>query len=67
MLPEFLSNPQSFNTMSIHRLLVTTPLSALSGLTAMDFNPLADRIRLAGSGNSNARLTPDAQSPPTAT
>ena len=55
------------NTATGVQSLVTTPLSALSGLTAMDFNPLADRIRLAGSGNSNARLTPDAQSPPTAT
>lgn len=43
--------------------LVTTPLTALAGLTAMDFNPAVDRIRLAGSGNSNYRLTPNAQTP----
>jgi Domain of unknown function (DUF4394) len=55
------------NTSTGAQSLVTTPLASLSGLTAIDFNPLADRIRLAGSGNSNARLTPDAQSPPTAT
>ena len=57
----------TINVTSGAQTLVTTPLASLSGLTAMDFNPLADRIRLAGSGNSNARLTPDAQSPPTAT
>ena len=57
----------TINTSSGAQNLVTTPLTALSGLTAMDFNPLADRIRLAGSGNSNARLTPDAQTPPNAT
>ncbi len=55
------------NTATGATSLVTTPLSALSGLMAMDFNPMADRIRLAGTGNFNARLTPDAQSPPTAT
>lgn len=47
--------------------LVTTPGTALSGITAIDFNPLADRIRLAGTGNFNGRLTPDVQTPPTAT
>ncbi|MEO5714470.1 MAG: DUF4394 domain-containing protein [Luteolibacter sp.] len=46
---------------------VTTPLDTLSGITAIDFNPLADRIRLVGSGNFNARLTPDVQTAPTAT
>lgn len=46
--------------------LVTTPGSALSGITAMDFNPFADRIRLAGTGNFNGRLTPDVQTGPTA-
>ena len=43
--------------------LVTTPLTALTGVTAMDFNPFVDRIRLAGTGNNNNRLTPDVQSP----
>ena len=41
----------------------TTPLTALAGLTAMDFNPVVDRFRLAGSGNSNYRLAPDARTP----
>ena len=57
----------TMNTATGAQSLVTTPLSTLSGLTAMDFNPLADRIRLAGSGNSNARLTPDVQTGPNAT
>ncbi len=56
----------TINTVSGARSLVTTPLSALSGLTAMDFNPLADRVRLAGTGGFNARITPNFQTAPTA-
>lgn len=45
------------------KTLVTTPLTALSGLTSMDFNPVVDRIRLVGTGNANYRITPNAQTP----
>ncbi len=53
----------TINTSNGAQTLVTTPLSSLSGLRAMDFNPVVDRIRLAGAGNSNFRLTPDFQTP----
>ena len=54
------------DTLSGNQSLVTTPLTALSGLTAIDFNPLADRIRLVGTANANARITPDFQTGPNA-
>ncbi len=38
--------------------LAATPSSPVVGLTAIDFNPVADRLRIFA-GNSNFRLTPD--------
>lgn len=38
--------------------LAVTPTTALSGVTEIDFNPAADRLRVFA-GNNNFRLTPD--------
>ncbi len=56
----------TINTQTGAQTLVTNPITALTGIYAIDFNPMADRIRLAGTGNFNGRLTPDFQTPPTA-
>lgn len=39
--------------------LAATPNMSLTGVTDIDFNPAADRIRVFGAGDSNFRLTPD--------
>ncbi len=46
------------NTSTGAAALVTTPSSAITGLTVIDFNPAADRLRIFA-GNNNFRLTPD--------
>lgn len=43
-----------------------SPLTALTGLTDLDFNPVADRMRLFGSVDQNYRMVPDFTTAPSA-
>jgi len=43
-----------------------SPLTALTGLTDLDFNPVADRMRLFGDVDQNYRMVPDVTSAPSA-
>ena len=43
-----------------------SPLTALSNLTDLDFNPVADRMRIFGNTDANYRMVPDATTAPSA-
>ena len=55
----------SINTASAVATFLFAPLTALTGLTDLDFNPVADRMRLFGTGtNQNYRMVPNVTTPP---
>ncbi len=47
------------NTANAQATLAVTPLSSLSNITDLDFNPAADRARLFGQVDQNYRMVPD--------
>ncbi len=48
------------NPSNAQATLAVTPLTALSNITDLDFNPSADRVRLFGQVDQNYRMVPDA-------
>ena len=58
-------NTYSISTANAAATFLFSPLTALTGLTDLDFNPVADRMRLFGTGtNQNYRMVPNATTLP---
>ena len=62
----FTGDTYTINTSTALVDLVFSPLTALSGLTDLDFNPVADRMRLFGDVDQNYRMVPDVTTAPSA-
>ncbi len=52
-------NLYRINTTTASAVLAVSPLSTIAGVTDIDFNPAADRLRIFAAGNNNFRLAPD--------
>lgn len=57
-------NTYSINLSNAAATFLFAPLTALSNLTDLDFNPVADRMRLYGDTDQNYRMVPDATTAP---
>ena len=59
-------NTYSLNLGNAAATLLFSPLSAISNITDLDFNPVADRMRLFGDTDQNYRMVPDVITAPSA-
>ena len=59
-------NTYSINTASAFATFLFAPLTALANITDLDFNPVADRMRLFGDTDQNYRMVPNATTAPSA-
>ena len=59
-------NTYSLNLGNAAATLLFSPLTTLANITDLDFNPVADRMRLFGDTDQNYRMVPDATTAPSA-
>lgn len=59
-------NTYSLNLGTAAATLLFSPLTSISNITDLDFNPVADRMRLFGDTDQNYRMVPNATTAPSA-